>query len=88
MALLSYLDELRIYLEEGISHLESLIALIVGRVSGLGSSIYLIRLLTSQEMFPGISRSSVEYYLGFVQLPLACSSGKVNSERDIFISYF
>ena len=88
MVLFSFFDEVMISLEEGISHLDSLIALIVGRVSGLGSSIYLIRLLASQEMFPGISRSSVEYCIGFLQLPLACSSGKVNSERDIFVSYF
>ena len=78
MVLFNCLDELIISLEEGISHLESLIALIVGRVSGFGSSIYLIRLLASQEMFPGISRSSVEYCTGFLQFPFACSSGKVN----------
>lgn len=88
MVLFSYLNELRISVEEGPSNFDSLTALIIGRVSGFGSSIYLLRVLASFETFPGISRSSAEYYIGFLQFPLAYSSGKVNSERDIFISYF
>jgi hypothetical protein len=47
VALFSYLDAGKISLEEVISHLDNLIAFIVGRVSGLGSSIYLIRFLAS-----------------------------------------
>ena len=45
-----YLDGFRgfrISLLEGSSQLDSLIALIVGRVSGFGSSIYFIRVLAS-----------------------------------------